>query len=164
MESDPIESARAESEPKAGGRSRVIVLRGAEKVSREDVDQVAGRARDLEDRFRKVGPLRRFLADGLDLVALVSDCASGRYDKIPFRVLAAVIFACLYILNPFDLVPDLIPFFGYLDDASVVAACLSLVKKDLDIWREWRRSGAGGEPDSEPGHKPDGAGKDGKSG
>lgn len=145
-----------------GGRSRGMVLRGAEKVSREDVDQVADRAADLEDRFRRAGPLRRFLADGLDLIALVSDYASGRYDKIPFRVLAAVIFACLYVLNPFDLVPDLIPFFGYLDDASVVAACLALVKKDLDNWRNWRQTAAESEPDSEPGRPSGQAARDKK--
>jgi uncharacterized membrane protein YkvA (DUF1232 family) len=42
------------------------------------------------------------------------------------------------MINPFDLVPDVIPFVGALDDASVIAACLFLIERDLFKYREWK--------------------------
>jgi uncharacterized membrane protein YkvA (DUF1232 family) len=36
------------------------------------------------------------------------------------------IFAAIYLLSPVDLVPDFIPFFGYIDDIIVVPLLLNL--------------------------------------
>ena len=38
-------------------------------------------------------------------------------------------------LNPFDLVPDVVPLLGVLDDATVIAACMLLVEHELQRWR-----------------------------
>jgi uncharacterized membrane protein YkvA (DUF1232 family) len=37
-----------------------------------------------------------------------------------------VIVAIIYLLNPFDLIPDFIPFFGYVDDLIIVPLLLNL--------------------------------------
>lgn len=52
--------------------------------------------------------------------------------------IGAVVTTLLYVLNPVDIVPDFIPFFGLLDDAAVVSACLFLVEKDLNIYKNWK--------------------------
>lgn len=39
----------------------------------------------------------------------------------PFRVKAILALAILYLLSPFDLVPDWIMGFGFLDDLTVVS-------------------------------------------
>jgi uncharacterized membrane protein YkvA (DUF1232 family) len=55
----------------------------------------------------------------------------------------------LYVLNPFDLVPDALPLLGLLDDAAVVSACLSLVEQDLRDYRDWKQAREG-EADEAP--------------
>ena len=48
------------------------------------------------------------------------------------------------MINPFDIVPDVLPFVGAVDDASVIAACLFLIERDLLQYRDWKIGQAGG--------------------
>lgn len=130
-----------------GGRvARAIVERGARGVDERDVRRVVERADDITRRFKKRGPLARFLDDGRLFVSLVRDYWSGRYRQVPFGTLAAVAFTLLYVLNPLDLVPDVLPFVGQLDDAAVFSAALLLVEQDL---RRYRRA-LGADSDAMP--------------
>ena len=83
----------------------------------------------------KSGALSVFVDDIRDLLELVADYASGRYRQIPFGSIAAIAGALLYVLSPVDLIPDVIPGIGYMDDAGVIASCLKLVRLDLEKYR-----------------------------
>ena len=48
---------------------------------------------------------------------------------MPRRAKAAVALLLLYLVMPFDLVPDFIPVAGQLDDAILVAAVLAYVAR-----------------------------------
>ena len=112
----------------------------ARRVTEADLDTVVERARAIEARFRNDGSLRRLLDDGRLLLQLVRDARRGRYRALPVWTLSAAGFALLYVLNPFDLVPDALPVVGLLDDAAVVSVCLSLVEQDLQDYQAWRRA------------------------
>ena len=58
----------------------------------------------------------------------------------PVGVAVAAAFALLYVFNPFDLMPDVLPFIGALDDAAVVGACLMLIERDLRQYRSWKEN------------------------
>jgi uncharacterized membrane protein YkvA (DUF1232 family) len=115
--------------------SRSILLEAAAKVGDEEVAGVVKDAKKIEDKAKR-GALASFFDDILDLLAMVRDYASGRYREIPFGSIAAIVGALLYVLSPVDLIPDFIPGIGYVDDAGVVAACLKLVKLDLENYRK----------------------------
>lgn len=57
---------------------------------------------------------------------------------LPARLLAGI--TVIYALSPIDLIPDFIPFFGYLDDIFVLPAMISLTIKLIpeDIMQECR--------------------------
>lgn len=61
------------------------------------------------------------------------------YTEIPVGTMASVVIALLYFLAPVDVIPDVIPGLGYIDDAAIIAACLVLIKTDLDDYRVWRK-------------------------
>ena len=54
---------------------------------------------------------------------------------MPRGTVAAIVGSLLYVLSPVDLIPDMIPVVGYLDDAAVLALCLKFVKHDVDEYK-----------------------------
>jgi uncharacterized membrane protein YkvA (DUF1232 family) len=116
------------------------VERGAKGITEVDLDTVVEQAEAIEERFRGSGPLQRLLTDGRLLLQLVRDARQGRYQAVPVWTLSAAGFTLLYVLNPFDMIPDTLPLLGLLDDAAVVSACLSLVEQDLRDYRAWKRA------------------------
>ena len=72
--------------------------------------------------------------DAREVAAFVPDCAvlfrrllaDGR---VPRRAKVALGLLLLYLVTPFDLVPDFIPVAGQLDDAILVAATLAYVAR-----------------------------------
>lgn len=117
--------------------TREVVERGARDVDEDDIRRVVRKAEAIAARFRR-GPLARFVDDGRLLVHLVKDYWSGEYRDVPWATIAAVAFTLLYVLNPFDLVPDFLPGIGQMDDAAVLSLVLYMVEKDLERYRRAR--------------------------
>ena len=118
--------------------SEEYVKEGAEKVTQKDIETVAEKSEEIKNKFSAKGPLRRFIADGRVLTALVRDWRTGKYRQALYGTIAAVVFALIYVFNPFDLVPDFLPFIGAVDDAAIIGACLMLVEQDLNKYRGWK--------------------------
>jgi uncharacterized membrane protein YkvA (DUF1232 family) len=59
---------------------------------------------------------------------------------VPYWAIAAVVFALLYVLNPFDIVPDVVPLLGFVDDAAVMGVCLSMIEQQLHEYKGWKES------------------------
>lgn len=115
-----------------------FVRNGAKGVTDADLGKVVDRADEIKQKFSKGGPLGRFINDVELLISVVKDYWKGNYREIPWLSVAAIVFALLYVLNPFDLIPDVIPVIGQLDDAAVVVVCLVLVEQDLHNYRDWK--------------------------
>jgi uncharacterized membrane protein YkvA (DUF1232 family) len=56
-------------------------------------------------------------------------CALDR--DTPFQVKAALLAALAYFVLPFDAIPDMMPLFGFADDAAVLATALRLVASHM---------------------------------
>lgn len=110
----------------------------ARRVTDNDVKSVLDRADDIRSKFESAGPLGRFVKDAKLMLSIVKDYWSGAYREIPWWSIASVVAALIYVVNPFDLIPDVIPVIGQLDDAAVVAACLLMVEQDLHQYGEWK--------------------------
>ena len=117
-----------------------FVKEGAQKVTNKDVENVIIKSEDIKKKFRTSGPLARFLEDGQLLILIVKDYWSGAYRQIPYGAIASIVFTLIYVLNPFDLVPDMLPLIGQVDDVAVVSACLLLIEHDLRNYMEWKKN------------------------
>jgi uncharacterized membrane protein YkvA (DUF1232 family) len=118
--------------------SEQYVKAGAEKVTNQDIEKVVEHADEIRQQFTTRGPLKRFVDDGKTLVALLKDYRAGNYRAALYGTIAAVVFALIYVFNPLDIIPDVLPFVGAVDDASVIAACLMLVERDLLKYKNWK--------------------------
>ena len=111
---------------------------GAQKVTEKDIEKVVTRSEDIRRKFTAGGPLRRFIEDGQLLISAVKEYRAGTFRKLPYGTIAAMAFTLIYVFNPLDLVPDILPVIGQIDDAAVVAACLVLVEHDLYTYKQWK--------------------------
>ena len=76
------------------------------------------------------------------MIAIVKDYWSRAYRQIPYGMIASIVFTLIYVLNPFDLMPDVLPVIGQLDDVAVLGACLILVEQDLHKYKDWKEGQA----------------------
>ena len=73
------------------------------------------------------------------MIAIVKDYWSGGYRQVPYGAIASIVFTLIYVLNPFDLMPDMLPLIGQVDDVAVMGACLILVEQDLHKYKDWKQ-------------------------
>jgi uncharacterized membrane protein YkvA (DUF1232 family) len=59
------------------------------------------------------------------------------YRNVPLQNLVLIIGAIIYILNPFDLIPDWIAGLGFADDAVVLAFAVRRTRETLDDFMTW---------------------------
>jgi len=114
------------------------VRKGAEKVTDKEVGRVAVNAEEIEDKFKSSGPLGRFIEDARLMLSLIKDYWRGDYRKTLWFTIAAIVFVLLYVWNPLDLIPDFIPFVGFVDDVLAFSVAFKLVEKDLKRYKEWK--------------------------
>ena len=115
-----------------------FVKEGAQKMTDKDVEKVVDKSEEIKKKFTIYGPLKRFLDDAKLLLAMVKDYWRKSYRQTPFGVIGAIVFTLIYVFNPFDLIPDVLPIVGQVDDASVFAACLMLIERDLSKYKKWK--------------------------
>jgi uncharacterized membrane protein YkvA (DUF1232 family) len=118
-----------------------LIKEGSPKITDKDIVKVVDKSAEIQKKFSSRGPLQRFIEDGRLLIAVIKDYWSGAYRRLPWGTVAAIAFTLIYVFNPLDLVPDVLPIIGEVDDAAVVAACLFLVERDLLAYKQWKHGG-----------------------
>ena len=76
-------------------------------------------------KLEKVGKKISFARDVMALYRYMKDSFVSWHRK------AIVIAALIYFISPIDSIPDLTPFFGYLDDLGVITALLKFLGSEL---------------------------------
>ncbi|MCD4702070.1 MAG: DUF1232 domain-containing protein [Candidatus Aegiribacteria sp.] len=120
-------------------RLEKIFRTGLDSVTDEQVEQAANRTGRKISKLENSGipaSLEDLWMNIRLLYSMISDAVLGRY-KVPYRTIAAIAFTLLYFVNPFDLIPDIIPVVGYIDDAFVVSLCIKFIGTDLEKYRKW---------------------------
>ena len=109
---------------------------GAENFTEEDLEKLKKDDGGAEEKSR-------FLGDQFEsftiLWSLLHDYWSGEYRAVPWKLLAAIGFSVTYLVSPLDIVPDFIPFVGFVDDATVFALVVSAFQSEIDAYRKWKK-------------------------
>lgn len=110
----------------------------AEKLL-DDHDALERFLQRLEKKLRTIPLAGGALASIPVLVSLIRSFAKKEFTDIPIGSIIAIISALVYFVSPIDIVPDVIPGVGLIDDALVITACLKLVESDVEEYVLWRR-------------------------
>ncbi|NTW72444.1 MAG: DUF1232 domain-containing protein [Eubacteriaceae bacterium] len=92
----------------------------------------------LEKKLSKIPFAGKYLADVPVLISLVKAYIDKDYTEIPMGSIIAIVSALIYVLSPIDIIPDIIPGFGLVDDAAVIALVYKLVHDDITEYKVWR--------------------------
>lgn len=108
------------------------------KETLKDKNKMEALLQKAEAKLKEVPRVGNILAYFPTFVSLVRSYVAKEYTDISMSSIVAVVSAVIYVCSPIDLIPDIIPVFGYLDDAAVLAICFALVKTDIDAYKKWR--------------------------
>ena len=109
----------------------------ARHVTDEDVRRVVSGRRELDEKFKKVPDKLNKLVNQVKLLyELIRSYIDGSYREIPWISIATAAAALLYFLSPIDVLPDMIPGIGYIDDLLVVRFALTAISTDLRTFCE----------------------------
>jgi uncharacterized membrane protein YkvA (DUF1232 family) len=68
---------------------------------------------------------------------MIKSIAKQEYKKFPKQSLIKIVAGVLYFVLVLDILPDFIPFIGFLDDVFIISWVYESVKTDLEEFEEW---------------------------
>nr|DAT07259.1 MAG TPA: Protein of unknown function (DUF1232) [Caudoviricetes sp.] len=94
---------------------------------------------DAECVYKNLDKLPKDTGDLRLLINLFKDWHNGVYREIPWYSIAAIILGFLYLISPVDLVPDMVPVLGQVDDVVIIRWILThIAKQDLNKYRQFK--------------------------
>lgn len=94
---------------------------------------------DAEYVYKNLDKLPKDTGDLRLLINLFKDWYTGVYREIPWYSIAAIILGFLYLISPVDLVPDIVPVLGQVDDVVIIRWILThIAKQDLNKYRQFK--------------------------
>lgn len=73
------------------------------------------------------------------LISMMRSFLRKEYTEIPKWTIIAIVLCLMYFVAPIDILPDMIPGFGYIDDAAILLAAHYFISTDLNDYCEWRK-------------------------
>ena len=110
------------------------------KITGRHFERVIEKTQEVEDKVKRIPGLHKLWTDIVLCLELVGDYRSGEYRHIAHWAIVAVVLGLLYLINPVELIPDVIPVVGYLDDVAVMVLILKLVRAELEEYAAWRKA------------------------
>lgn len=99
--------------------------------------QLGKKVNSIEDRQRiTAGAKEKIFVLGRLLKAFTA----GKYKTLPWKAAISIVAATLYFINPADIIPDIIPFTGLVDDFGILIWTYNSLGAELDKFLEWEKS------------------------
>jgi uncharacterized membrane protein YkvA (DUF1232 family) len=110
-----------------GKPGRVVMLIAALTQKLKNVKLQNVNAADVKEKFFTLG-------------RMIKAYSTGKYRDIPWKTLLLIAAAVIYFVNPFDLIPDVIPALGLTDDLGVLMMVYKATQGEVDKFLAWERT------------------------
>ena len=71
------------------------------------------------------------------IVRMIKAYIKGDYRMLPWKSLIILVAALFYFVTPLDLIPDVIPITGYIDDFTVILYVFKTLQVDINDFIVW---------------------------
>ena len=104
----------------------------------DDDEKIEGLLRDFEEKLKLIPKIGNRAADIAVMISMIRAYVKKQYDQVPIGTILLAVAALIYVVNPFDLIPDYILGVGFVDDAAALAAVLQAIHMDLAKYKKWQ--------------------------
>ena len=91
-------------------------------------------------KYMKKGGLKGIREQLGLLYNYISEVIQGKYKEYSATALSLALAAIIYVISPLDILPDLIPFTGYIDDIAIVTWAITKMDKELEKFKASKES------------------------
>lgn len=134
-----VDSAKANKELEKNKVKAEETLKDKEKTHK-----ILKSARDicakLSCKLRNVPFVGNIFEDVAIACDMIADYTDGNYKEVPLASIVTIMAAIIYFVSPIDLIPDVIPIIGQLDDATVLIIAFKAIENDIQDYGEWKAS------------------------
>lgn len=112
----------------------------AEKILEDEtkVQKLIDMALKLCDKLSRLPVIGGVFEDLPLACMLISDYSHGNYRDVPLATIITLLAAIIYFFSPLNIIPNVIPVIGVLDDAVVWGLALQAARNDLQAYRIWK--------------------------
>jgi len=71
---------------------------------------------------------------------MIQAFVKGEYTDAPWKSMVSIVGGIIYFLMPIDLIPDFIPFTGFIDDFTVIMLISNAFRQDIEQFEIWDSS------------------------
>ena len=104
----------------------------------EKTNKLIDKALKLCDKLSRL-PIVGTVFQDLPLACyMISDYVHKEYTEVPLASIVMLTAAIVYVVSPIDLIPDVVPIIGQLDDAAVFGLAMNALHNDIMAYAEWR--------------------------
>jgi len=107
-------------------------------IKEKDLEDLLKKSNELLEKVSKDGKLSKYVNQIELLIRMLKDYISKDYSKLPWKTIASIGAAFIYILMPADIIPDFIPFLGLVDDVFIFTAVWKLIEEDVQEYAIWK--------------------------
>ncbi|MCM4155821.1 YkvA family protein [Gramella sp. AN32] len=108
------------------------------KIDDDDVKIAMDNQEEIDKKLNNSNILKKYSELANVMYGMMKDYRKGIYHEVPWFTIATIAFSFLYILNPFDFIPDFIPGIGYVDDFAVITFGIRFIQTDLHKYLDWK--------------------------
>ena len=109
---------------------------GTKNFTEDDLEKLKAERAAAEEKSKFLGEQ---FGSFMVLWDLLHDYWAGEYKSVPWKLLAAIGFSVTYLVSPLDIIPDFIPFVGFVDDATVFALVVSAFQSEINDYKAWKK-------------------------
>ncbi|HEY5689941.1 MAG TPA: DUF1232 domain-containing protein [Cyclobacteriaceae bacterium] len=105
-------------------RLRLITLLGAVGKKLNEVNDKQRRAQEVKEMIFLFG-------------RLLKATVYGQYKVLPWKSALSIAASLVYFLNPADIIPDIVPISGFLDDFTIIVWTYNSLFMELQEFKKW---------------------------